>query len=1623
MNEEIIQKFTKFREDLSIYILNSFTNKEAIINPISNTIITVDELIKKEIENNKKIISDDTKTVIDKNEEKTNINNLIYQLNTVINKQCISLSYVADYGSYKEYKITEHFKGIVPAAVQPAAAVPATETPATPAPATPATPAPATPAATPATPATAATEGGASLIPSVKSLKTSLSPSKIIRDARAARAERKAARKAEAEDKVKQKFKIYNPVTAKASTTIVLGMFALEEKLNEYISDIKNLLENFSRKMKNLFLDYVKNQKAYVSIFTLKEITAPVYKDLITHESAIVKTVTIDHIINTILFNRIPFISYFNFKNYFNTTIENHLYKIIDKSKGTYNINENLKLLIKMIYIQSFIIIGYIKIKPIIGGDSARYAFSRKFNTKKEIRGGGDYWLPTTTSELETAAIKLFLVATTLERCIPDSYTTYPNEFRNIRSTFYKDIDNIYSDSTSSHTISGVKVFPNDNKSPILDEIIKSIGIEYEIHKGIVDKEYPFRKYKIHPENLNKLFKGIGVDFTDKPSSVSKNDIITKIINRNWEIEDGSLTKKEDGMLIIDPEKFKSSDKASPPFAFKYEQNLKPYFKFKEFEKKTEISDAIRGMLSLSLKLAVPDTEFGVPELPKSLYDEKHKNKIATLIRDHAAFTNFKDTTKYQDFTEEKAEDPIKTKLESLSTIPGKSIIDYKQEFNIITIVNRTKSSFNETTKTYKPEPDETNVLSYKADLNNAIEIFYPKNEPKKNYKFITQGGSGSGKSFAIENILAYIIDNNTPDSNDTDRKTLITKIKASQKLLGFFINASTPNNPDSSRCLTSIKKDGNDIKFEVKGLESRRILRKYKRDATAWVEGTTQMSDIMIFHDEKDTEKSYWANNGTGNQPFHAFVDAEGLKEAISMYFAKSDQQKIDSSQLKNQYGTYPIYNLITEMQSISIYAYIYNTLYLYANRQQVATHSSVPSLNSKNFIVDDFVFQLTDNKTVPVKLNYNESTNNFSKNYLELSPEIVFLINYQTTFNHKSFTLSKNVIDDTYLTDTNLTTFVKDSTATILDFTTLANSEFKNFFKDHILQKLDNKYFNVKADILIANGVSQYETTTRDNITYTLKKDLGFYNTTSFIINKANLGQEQQTKQQTLNNSFKGFIHDQNIILDDTTKEKFTMIINNILNKFVQFLKSKKKGGDDAVKNLIDNAVDKIKTNVGYILNDDACSELFSANMVQSHQLLKLVVFAMDLYNLKVQKLCSLLTIRVPNLTANFDMIDIYVFEEKMSTISQDPIDTTSFVINLVNDKVMRVFFKFLHKGLKTKLDNEKDEGEFTDKLKTSVKNCIKYNNFVESIINESMLYPLKGFDNKLNNNECLKQKYVVALNEISNNSSGTLDCPSNKKIVLHSTQKFLFYIDDIYSKVDMYNITDKLKTSNISDVDPNIILKLWTEKNKDTTLKSQCKKDSANIPVADNQNILLKTIQDIDNMLVERNELDGYVFIKCIKALSINTRHETTVTENKYKDNTFDTSNGYKLPKYTEQGLIDQRQNLGLGIILELEPKREYTLFNFVERTVTEKVNIITLINSIKTKFYTPEYTIFETKPYNEEKSSDDKITLLNGSQCINLKVYAQGKGSFTIKKFLENIFSLYGIIPHENNYIHN
>ena len=64
MNEEIIQKITKFREELSTYIQNSFTNKKAIIDTKTNLIKTVSDLIDQEIQNNKQILTQPDITTI-----------------------------------------------------------------------------------------------------------------------------------------------------------------------------------------------------------------------------------------------------------------------------------------------------------------------------------------------------------------------------------------------------------------------------------------------------------------------------------------------------------------------------------------------------------------------------------------------------------------------------------------------------------------------------------------------------------------------------------------------------------------------------------------------------------------------------------------------------------------------------------------------------------------------------------------------------------------------------------------------------------------------------------------------------------------------------------------------------------------------------------------------------------------------------------------------------------------------------------------------------------------------------------------------------------------------------------------------------------------------------------------------------------------------------------------------------------------------------------------------------------------------------------------------------------------------------------------------------------------------
>jgi hypothetical protein len=772
--------------------------------------------------------------------------------------------------------------------------------------------------------------------------------------------------------------------------------------------------------------------------------------------------------------------------------------------------------------------------------------------------------------------------------------------------------------------------------------------------------------------------------------------------------------------------------------------------------------------------------------------------------------------------------------------------------------------------------------------------------------------------------------------------------------------------------------------------------------------------------------------------------VDAAGLNEALGKYFGFPPEYK-SGNNIKDRCKTEEhksICGLITEMKNISVYAYIYNTLY---------NHAKTKNHDSSTY------FKIAPFSTNKIRIDIKENTIDINTNSIGPSKEIILDYSRKNpgNANGKSTTEKITVKKDIQFNNTpsfklNITEFIIDDT---LKDTYNASGEmakslgqilnsappsydadsyfneknipenikaFVKFFKAYLNEYLNTdpakKFFTfTKSKVSIVSSNS-YDTHDHNGVTYTLynRSVIGGSNE-AFIINTANLTQEinidNKSKTESLNKDFKTYF------MNGTTpnpeiKKFYDNIINEIFNKFCNYFRDIKTTGDDAFQLTINAAVNRIKGTINYSFEKDLES-IFGANSVDPDQLLKLVVFTMDLYNIKVQELCTHLTIKNTGLTATFDMIDIYGFEKKMSTKDTDSIDTTSFVINLVNDKVMRVFLKFLLQGLennliKYKKKTDKDR-EFEEKLEVSVSQCKAYNTFVESIINESMVYPLKGFDDKIINSECLIKKYVLYVNTLNKNLDPNTDqnidrivlwptkSTGNFKKVLHSTRDGLEYIDDIYSKIKMYNITQALQNTPISNITPKQILELSTEKNIKREMLTSCKSIALEFGVSE-QNILLKTIQDIDTMLVERKELEGYVFIKCIKALSIK---KTSVQNNPYNKSTDDSS--YYMPMYDEPVVTDQLKNLGLEIIGKLEPKLVYTIFNKTN-TVTRETHIENLITYIKKTFYTEATIIFETK----KKEEPNKI---------NLKVYAQGKGSFTIKKFLENIFSLYGIIPHE------
>jgi hypothetical protein len=1239
----------------------------------------------------------------------------------------------------------------------------------------------------------------------------------------------------------------------------------------------------------------------------------------------------------------------------------------------------------------------------------------------------------------------------------------------------------------------GVKIYPPDFKTTnnenmfkyqILNDIINILTVKYKFNKK-TNKIYIDKKpYFINPLKIGPLLFEMHVfksDYNEKnkyPTGIDKNYLRKNIENLNNIIGKPSDTKHSDttpsntnpsiNSLSYDLNDIRyshsqfRSGKSDKYITNYYNGNIKQFIKFKkEYEEESQIlHDYLTKILNNYNLLSITRTP-----LDKDTYDSQLANLKHNVLYDFSVFKNFLDQSQYRDFMENISEEAIKITMnnyykqyennEPPDTHMGKTIFDVKEEFKILTIVNRALVYKNETDNKEVPiRPTQSNLSAsvknlvtkntadYKGTLSDSIDKFY-RDKQIKDYKFITQGGSGSGKSFAISNILQKIIGIERVEELDKklQKLVLMNRISATQELLSMFINAHTPNNNDSSRCLTSIKKLPNSkfIQFEVKGLESRRILTKYKTKIDGGYE---------LINSTKSTDLSAWVNSGEGNYPFHAFVHSKqndltnainkfiiavlihnnwtgvGVNERLAQIGIRDLNSIIENTTINSIDDIKPLIDKlnnkvnentnfikinqqldqkITELREISFYGSKYNAIYKKKNKM------GTPNVGGAD---------ADDNKITLKKKIYTHTIT--------------------TAFNIEiNFSIGP-ILDITELKESYRNT---DNTITLDDITRtkLSNATetgFLSTMKEFILKNFTIKFKNTKNKI--------YYKTVQDEDTPTDITGYKFYNTQD----AGAVGLTQLTDEDLKNKDFLDF-HKSKIIFNPLSLKNNNYLLDNInhtyFNKYVDYV-------ENIIQQIKDNLLDKgkeyelikelMEKDTDIIFNEEKLKDQLKLKPgITTKTLLKLVVFSMDLYDIRVKELCKFFTIDDAKGVLDsetFDMIDIYGFEEKMSTTATDKVDTTSFVINIVNDIVMKVFLNSLHKGLIDKRDTlvkkikdavDKDEqNTLIKKTNKSIDDCQKLLDFISKMINISMNYPLSNFnhsDNKAVN--CIIQKYKDLDTEKkwkTKEDTLTINHEVDDIVVFHSILKYIFYKKDIYADVEMYQI-DTRDVQNISEYKIEDIFKSSSQPFTDKDRISL----SCDFTKTRTQNILLKTIQDIQQMIKERNNLEGYIFIKCIKAITIlNNVSNLNIPQTKTDDPPY--------KEYDSPVVKNQIKNLGLHIISELEPKREYTLFKQT-KTINER-EIIKLIDFVKTRFFElRKQDLFDTKPFetfhkkhiiNINKINalkytvskpDKKFINIDGTQYINLKVYAEGKSSFTIKQFLENIFSLYEIIPNKGN----
>lgn len=1415
-------------------------------------------------------------------------------------------------------------------------------------------------------------------------------------------------------------------------------------------------------------------------------------------------------------------------------------------------------IIILTVYILSFISCRYIK--SVYSRD--RNAFIKEFIETQDRTDDGLRWRErlerlrkvvglgrdTATVENDEVSYILFLIASALDN-------------DNLLSTDTYNIDNIIDN--ISQEINGVKVYPKQQTSrKVIDRLISAFGNNYTLSdkKIIKNSKADTRKYTIEPLNLKYLFE-IGKNkkhfyqtkktYTQFEYNTIKT-LYNNIINRPGNIINiGEILQELDSTTLGDNDthlrKLITDTKINIPkyeydknkltftkeSTYNYESQLEPRLKFLDYTEKI-VQRNVTTILFNEKRFNLIDKK-NIQPLNYTEYEKRKRSleeKLPEIIK------KFADTSLYDDFMDLAATDKSQIEMnlyvsrvsEELKAVlsdhkkeanayDGVTIVNYKKESNILIVLNRAPYTYDDNTRISTmiryDEVTHTGFLDTSVHKivkrNDETYTEYLKDEvlshfkDGKPYNFITQGGSGSGKSYTISKILKLIIG----DGNATIQQ----KIKVAQDLLSCFINARTPNNDDSSRCLTSIKHTNNRIQFIVEGLECRRILTDY-----VW------SNDKFIIKDGT----SEWHNSGKGNQPFHAFLSK--INPDHSYRIGEYEKAKLSVIGGKNSAGTSveveygknqdEIQKCIDKLHQLSLIGSLYNDIYVCLLKNtsgqtggEIVTEGLGMGNNYlkiktdvlkdvfKAFIVQDKGVGITD-----FNVKKKTDTNDWFKTFVDGTNDHRRKADFNKFFNVFYDLDNYNVTDNEYRLDSrydpkffekfDINFFKLNPTAKfeidniITKVEGIISTDLKQFFnidtlKQHIKTELNTEFSNYNHTKII-RGKNTDDTLTKIKVTnniQTINSEIQNINLITDIIYKlasiinnplngyydivkkkvAEIKDTIDTKVKSVIDAYKialtNYIRDVNNELAKILKKKTTnineaffnseLLKNDILTTYEGIFdyidgSGTEIGAETGVRNIILNYQQNLKIAnadkraiINKILNEKKSPE--------PSLILQRVILAMDLYNIEVSNLCELLTIDTSTSLTSippFDMIDIYGFEKKMtdSTDKDTVIDTTSFVINHVNDRAMAAFLNALLNGLNISLKNATSDYDKAN-YEVCINVCKYAIKFIDTIVNNAFGYTVNHYTKA--DLDCINkifEKYKETFNTenkgtqlntaITEYTSNQIPKSVNNYIKsIHSTYELVSYIIDVYSPKGMYNIKDSIKnktTISIDDIEQYLTDSKNPPGNQRPDTKTRVTVKECNISYNADTNFSLKTITNIIKMFKVRNNLRDYTFVKCIKATS-RVKQDEIKTTFKYEEKSETPDTKSNPVKYADKIIQDQLKNLGISLILAIEPKKQFTLFKKSKKSSDDnsEKNVNMLVRFIETAYYpVNQNTVFTiNKEFtNEIKGSnapfiesDDYIEhKITGVQYYKTKYY-EVKDGFTIKKFLENIFRLYDIIP--------